>query len=76
MPDDTIALGFITTKSDAVLLRIVSGKSNDYIEMEIVSKIYYLIYMVFLKNNRQRYTVDSGDDFRSIGPNLSRYILK
>lgn len=41
--DDTIALGFITTKSDAVLLRVVSGKSNDYIEMEIVSRIRYHI---------------------------------
>lgn len=36
MQEDTIALGFITTKADAVLLRIVSGTSNDYIEMEIV----------------------------------------
>lgn len=37
MTEDSIALGFMTTKSDAVLLRIVSGKSSDYIEMEIVS---------------------------------------
>lgn len=36
MQEDTIAIGFITTKSDAVLLRIVSGTSNDYIEMYIV----------------------------------------
>lgn len=37
MQEDIIAVGFITTKSDAVLLRIISGSSNDYIEMEIVS---------------------------------------
>lgn len=37
MQEDSIAIGFITTKSDAVLLRIVSGNSNDYIEMYIVS---------------------------------------
>lgn len=37
--DDFIALGFITAKSDAVLLRIISGTSNDYIELEIVSKL-------------------------------------
>lgn len=34
--EDSIALGFMTTKSDAVLLRIISGTSNDYIEMYIV----------------------------------------
>lgn len=37
MSEDAIALGFITTKSDAILLRVVSGTSNDYIELEIVS---------------------------------------
>lgn len=36
MQEDIISLGFITTKSDAVLLRIISGTSNDYIELEIV----------------------------------------
>lgn len=38
MQEDVIAIGFITTKADAVLLRIVSGTSNDYIEMEIVMR--------------------------------------
>lgn len=45
MTEDSIALGFMTTKSDAVLLRIVSGKSNDYIEMEIVS-ICFVVLLV------------------------------
>lgn len=39
VPDDTIALGFITSKPDAVLLRIVSEKSADYVEMEIVRMV-------------------------------------
>lgn len=35
--EDAIALGFITTKSDAVLLRIESSTTQDYMELEIVS---------------------------------------
>jgi hypothetical protein len=38
MKSDVIAMGFITSKEDAVLLRIDSGTSNDYMELEIVSK--------------------------------------
>ncbi|GJQ66007.1 putative laminin G [Trypoxylus dichotomus] len=44
MQEDTISLGFITTKSDAVLLRIVSGTSNDYIELEIVEGNVFMVY--------------------------------
>ncbi|CAH1970837.1 unnamed protein product [Acanthoscelides obtectus] len=44
MQEDVIALGFITTKSDAVLLRIVSGTSNDYIEMYIVEGNVFVVY--------------------------------
>lgn len=36
MQEDSIALGFITTKSDAVLLKIISGVSTDYIEIHLV----------------------------------------
>lgn len=36
---DRLALGFITTQRTAVLVRIVSGSSNDYIEMELVSAL-------------------------------------
>jgi hypothetical protein len=39
MKSDVIALGFITNKEDAVLLRIDSGTSNDYMELEIVSTL-------------------------------------
>lgn len=34
--EDSIALGFITMKSDAVLLRIESSSTSDYMELEIV----------------------------------------
>lgn len=34
--EDSIALGFITMKSDAVLLRIESSTTQDYMELEIV----------------------------------------
>lgn len=33
---DVIALGLMTSQRDAVLFRIVSGSSNDFIEMELV----------------------------------------
>ncbi|CAH1365278.1 unnamed protein product [Tenebrio molitor] len=46
MQEDVIAIGFITTKADAVLLRIVSGTSNDYIEMEIVEGNIFVVYNV------------------------------
>lgn len=36
--EDSIALGFITTKADAVLLRIESTTTQDYMELEIVMK--------------------------------------
>lgn len=34
--EDTLALAFITTKDDAVLFRVDSSTSNDYIELEMV----------------------------------------
>lgn len=37
MKRDTVALGFVTSVSDAVLVRIESASSNDYLEIEIVS---------------------------------------
>lgn len=36
--EDQIALGFVTTKNDAVLLRIESSNTQDYMELEIVNK--------------------------------------
>ncbi|XP_076267809.1 neurexin 1-like isoform X2 [Rhynchophorus ferrugineus] len=44
MQEDSIALGFITTKSDAVLLKIISGTSNDYIEVHIVEGNVFAVY--------------------------------
>lgn len=38
MKRDTVALGFVTSVNDAVLLRIESASSNDYLEIEIVSR--------------------------------------
>lgn len=46
--EDAIALGFITTKSDAVLLRIESSTTQDYMELEIVSE-QMDVQMKFLK---------------------------
>ncbi len=37
MKSDLLALGFVTDKDDAVLFRVDSGTSNDYLELEIVS---------------------------------------
>lgn len=34
--EDNIALGFVTVKTDAVLLRIESSNTQDYFELEIV----------------------------------------
>ena len=36
---DTLALGMITALEEATLLRVDSSTSNDYMEMEIVSKM-------------------------------------
>lgn len=35
--EDNVALGFMTLKTDAVLLRIESSNTQDYFELEIVS---------------------------------------
>ncbi|XP_055617047.1 neurexin-1 isoform X4 [Toxorhynchites rutilus septentrionalis] len=44
--EDNIALGFVTTKSDAVLLRIESSTTQDYIEMEIVEGNIFIVYNI------------------------------
>ncbi|KAL9901022.1 neurexin 1 isoform 4-T10 [Glossina fuscipes fuscipes] len=44
--EDNIALGFITTKSDAVLLRIESSTTQDYMEMEIVEGNIFMVYNI------------------------------
>ncbi|GBM05457.1 hypothetical protein AVEN_228031-1, partial [Araneus ventricosus] len=36
---DLLALGFISSTDNAVLVRIDSGSSNDYMELEIVSML-------------------------------------
>lgn len=46
MKSDVIALGFITSKEDAVLLRINSGTSSDYMELELVSTLPDRFYLV------------------------------
>jgi len=33
---DLLAFGFIATQRDAMLVRVVSGSTNDYTELEIV----------------------------------------
>jgi hypothetical protein len=59
MKSDVIALGFITNKEDAVLLRIDSGTSNDYMELEIVSTLtfvsqYEKIYFILFCRKQER----------------------
>lgn len=39
MKRDTVAMGFITTVNSAILMRIESASSNDYLEIEIVSSM-------------------------------------
>ncbi|TGZ57018.1 Neurexin-3-alpha [Temnothorax longispinosus] len=44
MKMDTVALGFVTSVNDAVLLRIESASSNDYLEIEIVEGTVFAVY--------------------------------
>ncbi|XP_047114681.1 neurexin-1-like [Schistocerca piceifrons] len=44
MKSDVLALGFITGQEDAVLLRVDSGTSNDYMELEIVEGNIFMVY--------------------------------
>ncbi|XP_058809693.1 neurexin-3-like [Phymastichus coffea] len=44
MKRDTLAMGFITTVNEAVLLRIESASSNDYLEIEIVEGNVFAVY--------------------------------
>ncbi|XP_017967806.2 neurexin-1 isoform X2 [Drosophila navojoa] len=44
--EDNIALGFITTKSDAVLLRVESATTQDYMELEIVEGNIFMVYNI------------------------------
>lgn len=39
--EDNIALGLITSKTDAVILRIESANTQDYFELEIVRTPFY-----------------------------------
>lgn len=40
MKADTMTLGFATLKEDCVILRVDSGTSNDYMELQLVSYNY------------------------------------
>lgn len=44
--EDHIALGFITLKSDAVILRIESSTTPDYMELEIVEGNLFMVYNI------------------------------
>jgi neurexin len=41
--EDNVALGLITSKTDAVLLRIESANTQDYFELEIVRIPFFII---------------------------------
>jgi hypothetical protein len=55
MKSDMLALGFITSKEDAVLFRVDSGTSNDYMELEIVSAqlISPSTHTLYMNSNNQ-----------------------
>lgn len=42
--EHTIALGFVTTRADAILLRVLSSTSKDYLEIEIVEGNIFIVY--------------------------------
>ncbi|XP_043461803.1 neurexin-3b isoform X3 [Leptopilina heterotoma] len=44
MQRDTVAMGFVTGLSDAVVVRIESASSNDYLEIEIVEGNVFAVY--------------------------------
>ncbi|XP_018790359.1 PREDICTED: neurexin-1 isoform X2 [Bactrocera latifrons] len=44
--EDNVALGFITTKSDAVILRMESATTQDYMELEIVEGNIFMVYNI------------------------------
>ncbi|XP_032595634.1 neurexin-1 isoform X4 [Drosophila grimshawi] len=44
--EDNVALGFITTKPDAVLLRIESATTQDYMELELVEGNIFMVYNI------------------------------
>ncbi|KAG5671260.1 hypothetical protein PVAND_001467 [Polypedilum vanderplanki] len=44
--EDNIALGFITLKTDAILLRIESSNTQDYFELEIVEGNVFAVFNV------------------------------
>lgn len=49
---DKVALGFVTSKADAVLLRIESSNTQDYMQMEIVSTMVGRIHLVVVAQQR------------------------
>lgn len=56
---DTIAVGFMTSINDAVLLRIESSRSNGYLEIEIVRNNLNDIFHIPNYNNSFEYSFKS-----------------
>lgn len=52
--EDNIALGFITLKADAVLLRIESSNTQDYFELEIVRCSFRQLFLLSLNSLMNR----------------------
>ncbi|XP_076392463.1 neurexin 1 isoform X4 [Megachile rotundata] len=51
MKKDRVALGFVTSVKDAVLLRIESASSNDYLEIKIVEGNVFAVYNMGTNNH-------------------------
>lgn len=53
MKGDVLAVGFVTDKDDAVLFRVESSGSVDYLQLEIVRKVSWrLTHPTFRENLR------------------------
>ena len=54
--DDTLAFGFVTSSAeDAVLLRVVSGNSNDFLLVQLVlEQLNFLFFIVWLRSLNER----------------------
>lgn len=61
---DKVALGFVTSKADAVLLRIESSNTQDYMQMEIVSSFTNSLRILGLRNQTTIYKILKNNGIR------------
>ena len=62
---DRLAFGFVTSQRDGVLVRITSGNSNDYIQIELVRDVSFMHLMQELnlfEKTKTSHGLDSSND--------------